>query len=437
MTTPRLEKSPPRDSYGSSSLPSALEVATFAVTLLENDPLYNSAHGAVFTRDGINDLEASVMVSRGFKKRGVGVTGLRHVRNPILLARGMLEAGEVDLASSTSATASSSSSPVETVLLEISPPSRSPKDSDPHVKVSQPPPLDVPSAQGHTLIHGPAAEQLAQKYGLELVQPAHFFTQQRWEEHIRALQREKQGHGPATWSADEFLPQGTCGAVCMDASGTICVATSTGGMTNKLTGRIGDTPIAGAGFWAEEWIDDDDYGVDKSSSAGIRLVGGLLKDVLGGASCLPNHQWPGSGNAMGDDGRDRKIVTRHRSFAASGTGNGDSFMRLDAVRSVAAMARWRPCASSEAIEFVAGPGGELQKSTGDRWGRAGEGEGGMIGIESVVERDGDGVVVGVKGEVVQAHNCGGMFRAWVDERGKCQMRIFGNGIEEPYGFGAI
>src|SRR6478752_8713965 len=84
------EKSPNR-------LPSALETATYAVRLLEDSPLFNSGHGAVFTRDGAIELEASVMVSRGYKKRGVGVMGLRHVKNPILLARAMLEHGEDDL----------------------------------------------------------------------------------------------------------------------------------------------------------------------------------------------------------------------------------------------------------------------------------------------------------------------------------------------------
>ena len=84
--------------------PSALMIATHAVVQLEDSPLFNSGHGSVFTRDGINELEASVMVSRGHRKRGVGVTGLRHVRNPILLARKMLEHGDEDLVSHTTGT---------------------------------------------------------------------------------------------------------------------------------------------------------------------------------------------------------------------------------------------------------------------------------------------------------------------------------------------
>jgi L-asparaginase len=190
--------------------PSALEIATHAVAQLEDNPLFNSGHGAVFTRDGINELEASVMVSRGFKKRGVGVMGLRRVRNPILLARKMLEHGEQDLAASSSHASSS-------LLLDV----------------------DVPSAQGHTQLHGETAEKLAEQYGLEIVDPEYFFTQQRWDEHVRALEREKRGLGLGTWHAEEYLPQGTCGAVALDAEGVICAATSTGGMTNKLTRRIG------------------------------------------------------------------------------------------------------------------------------------------------------------------------------------------------------
>lgn len=178
MHTPILTKAGHRDA-------TALEIATHAVTLLENNPLFNSGHGAVFTRDGVNELEASVMVSRGAAKRGVGVTGLRRVRNPILLARKMLEHGDDDLAGKSDLGWSAS------------------RDDD----------LDIPSAQGHTLIHGQSAEILAEKYGLELVEQGYFFTQTRWDEHVRALEREKKApriHS-ATWSPDEYLPQGTCG----------------------------------------------------------------------------------------------------------------------------------------------------------------------------------------------------------------------------------
>ena len=110
--------------------------------------------------------------------------------------------------------------------------------------------------------------------------------------------------------------------------------------------------------------------------------------------------------------REAKIT---RAVAMSGTGNGDSFLRVDAARTAAAMARFSPSISlAEAVDAVAGPGGELQKSAGDRFGKTGEGDGGIIGIE----------LVGSRAFVVQNHNCGGMFRAWVDDAGKHKFRVF-------------
>lgn len=155
-------------------LPSALQTATFAVKLLEDEPLFNSGHGAVFTRDGINELEASVMVSRGYKKRAVGVSGIRRVKNPILLASKILEAGEEDLEASS-----------------VTPYSGA----------------DIPSAQGHGHLHGPElTETLARRYGLDIVDPSYFFTQRRWDEHVRSLEREKiEGGVAATWSEHEYL----------------------------------------------------------------------------------------------------------------------------------------------------------------------------------------------------------------------------------------
>lgn len=379
--------------------PSALEVATHAVVQLENDPLFNSGHGAVFTRDGINQLEASVMVSRGFKKRGVGVMGLRRVRNPILLARRMLEHGEQDLAGGKD---------------ELEPSSLG---------------LDAPSAQGHTQIYGEAAEQLARQYGCAMVEPDYFFTQQRWDEHVRALEKERQGKSFGTWAADEYLPQGTCGAVAMDEYGVVCAATSTGGMTNKLTGRVGDTPVPGAGFWAEEWTERGDptgaTSWDKlvrsvtSARSPIELTGSLRGFL---ADCLPT---PFTYTPVHLPNANRALTTT-RSFGASGTGNGDSFLRVNAVRTVAAMARWKPETGAAALAHVVGPGGELQRSAGDRWGVTGEGEGGMIGIEGVVTRDGEGRVVGERGEILMSYNCGGMYRAWIDDEGKPVMSIWSN-----------
>ncbi|KAI1481031.1 N-terminal nucleophile aminohydrolase [Daldinia eschscholtzii] len=394
--------------------PSALDIATYAVTLLENHPLFNSGHGAVFTRDGINELEASVMVSRGYAKRGVGVTGLRRVKNPILLAKAMLEHGDEDLGKKTKSGLAQSS-----VLTE----SNSPETVG----------LDVPSAQGHTLIHGETAEILAEKYGLELVDPKYFFTQHRWDEHIRALENERAGKGLATWSAEEYLPQGTCGAVVLDADGVVCAATSTGGLTNKLTGRIGDTPVVGAGFWAEEWAEPSKAGSGLISNASRSMKGyfgspGPLVELSANlrslvADCLPT---PFTYSPVAQTSASTAFDHLHttRSIALSGTGNGDAFLRLVATRTVGSIARWAQVPAADALHRVAGRGGELEKSAGDRWGRTGEGEGGMIGIESVISRDESGRVIAASASILQDHNCGGMFRAWINDDGKAVMRIF-------------
>ena len=193
----------------------ALDVATYAVSLLEDDPLYNSGKGAVFTREGKNELECSIMVSNGYKKRGVGCMLLEHVKNPIKLAREFLIQGEKE---------------------------------------------DGGGAGDHCQYSGEFAEGLAESWGLEIVDSSYFFTQKRWDEHQRGLIEEKRkeeagmaSHETSQWEKDNFIPLGTCGAVVVDSFGTVCTATSTGGLTNKVPGRIGDTPTIGAGFWAEEW----------------------------------------------------------------------------------------------------------------------------------------------------------------------------------------
>lgn len=91
-----------------------------------------------------------------------------------------------------------------------------------------------------------------------MTDPSYFFTQKRWDEHIAALKQEKLRCGLATWNAEQYLPQSTCGAVAMDEHGVICAATSTGGLTNKVSGRVGDTPVPGSGFWADEWVEMGD-----------------------------------------------------------------------------------------------------------------------------------------------------------------------------------
>lgn len=396
----------------SAALPTALEIATFAVTLLEDDPLFNAGKGAVFTRDGIQQMEASVMVSRGFAKRAAGVLGLRHIKNPIQLAAKILQHGDQDLWG------------------------KKGDQGQPSVAVG----LDAPSAQGHTLLYGEVAETLAtQQYGMELVPTTYFFTQTRWDEHIRALEREKTGAQMlATWCAEEYLPQGTTGAVALDSEGVVCCATSTGGLTNKLTGRIGDTPVPGAGYWAEEWTEKGDpsefagvweqsmRAVQRPSAAALEFAG-ALQGLL--ADCLPT---PFTYSPLAPLPRPgSRQLTTTRSFATSGTGNGDSFLRVNAGRTAAAMARWKSIPSRTALTEVTGPGGELQRSAGNRWMVTGEGEGGMIGVEAVVVRDQDGRIVETRSEILQDHNCPGMFRAWVDDNDNAVFRVWHEGGTTP------
>ncbi|PHH49864.1 Isoaspartyl peptidase [Ceratocystis fimbriata CBS 114723] len=396
-------------------LPSALKTAVFAVSLLEDNALFNSGHGAVFTRDGINELEASVMVSRGFHKRTVGVLGLQHVRNPVKLAAAILEHGDIDLD-----------------------PSQSARRNDSSVSTNADR-LDIPSGQGHTMFHGATAEQLAADYKLDLVHSSYFFTQKRWDEHQRGLQRERLGGGSAHWSSKEYVPQGTCGAVAMDATGMVCAATSTGGLTNKLTGRLGDTPTPGAGFWAEEWQDTPQLAAQalglgeftgaasaKIMPTGVSLSSALLRLLT---DCLPTpFVYMPVASSESSESPGLLPITISRSMGTSGTGNGDSFLRIAAGRTVGALARFRPLPTQSALSAVSGRGGALQQSAGDRFGRTGEGEGGMVGIESVVVRRGEQVVY-TRTHIVQDHNCGGMFRAWIDDDGKAIVRVF-NGEPE-------
>ncbi|CEJ83182.1 hypothetical protein VHEMI03203 [[Torrubiella] hemipterigena] len=209
-----------------------------------------------------------------------------------------------------------------------------------------------------------------------------FFTQKRWDEHVVALEQERLGNGIATWDAEQYLPQGTCGAVAMDEHGVICAAISTGGLTNKISGRVGDTPLPGAGFWAEEWTEAR----DPTSSYHRRH---LLDDET---------EYP---------------KTVRRSIDLSSTVTGDSFLRIAAARTVAGMAQWMPVPGAVAVAKVAGPDGALQQSAEGRWGTTGE--------------DADGNVAERRSEILMDCNCAGMYRAWTDDNGKPTMSIWTNG----------
>ena len=342
---------------------SALDAATFAVALLEDNPLFNCGRGAVFTRAGTIELEASLMVSRGYRKRGVGVSLLKKVKNPIKLAREMLVRGETD------------------------------GDGGPNGGGSDPS-GGAGGAQGHCHLSGATAEDLARAWGLDMCDEKYHWTKKRWDEHRKGLAAAAaaaadpshewaDGSRDPGWDGHEYLPQGTVGAVCLDRHGVLCVATSTGGLTNKLPGRIGDTPTHGAGFWAEEWRLPRPPPRRRASA--VAPLAALLPPGVwqGVACCLPGFVGftGGVSAAELEELLLEEKASSHfvRAVAMSGTGNGDSFLRLAAARTAASVARFsRGRSLASAVRQVAGSGGELQKSAGDRWGRTGEGEGTLI-----------------------------------------------------------
>jgi len=183
----------------------ALDVVTEAVRLLEECPLFNAGRGSVYTADGQHELDACVM--RGADRAAGAVAGVTCLRNPVLAARAVLDAG------------------------------------------------------GPVLLIGTGAERFARERGCEIVAPDWFGTPQRFAQ-LEAARAAALGGGQfldhdlaRTASAaplDERDKFGTVGAVALDAEGRLAAATSTGGMTNKRPGRVGDSPLVGAGCYADD-----------------------------------------------------------------------------------------------------------------------------------------------------------------------------------------
>jgi L-asparaginase / beta-aspartyl-peptidase len=180
---------------------SAVEIVEAAVVDLEDNPCFNAGHGAVFTSAETIELDAAIMC--GKTSLAGAVTGIKHVKNPVMLARCVA--------------------------------------------------LDSP----FVLLAGEGAEHFAEEKGLPMVPNAYFQTPLRLEQlkrsngKISLSEDNKLGTGATTFGT-ENAPQGTVGAVACDGDGHIAAATSTGGMTGKYPGRVGDTPIIGAGTWAED-----------------------------------------------------------------------------------------------------------------------------------------------------------------------------------------
>lgn len=203
-TLPRADMSSERESTYRSGLAAALDAGfavlraggasldavTRAVVVLEDNPLFNAGRGSVFTLDGHNELDASIM--DGSTLKAGAVCGVTHIRNPIELARTVMEHSE------------------------------------------------------YVMLSGAGAEEFALSRGVALVPRSYFHTPERW----RQLERIR--GGDVELSALTISHVGTVGAVALDGDGRLAAATSTGGMTGKRYNRIGDSPIIGAGTYADD-----------------------------------------------------------------------------------------------------------------------------------------------------------------------------------------
>lgn len=164
----------------------ALDAVNAAINIMEDSPLFNAGKGAVLTEKGVAELDASVMDGKNLMAGAVA--GVKHVKNPINLAR---------------------------LVMEKSP---------------------------HVMLVGDGAEEFGKEFGIEMVDNSYFITKERWESYQRMLKREEE--------RKKAEKHGTVGAVALDKNGNLAAGTSTGGMMMKKFGRVGDAPIIGAGTYA-------------------------------------------------------------------------------------------------------------------------------------------------------------------------------------------
>jgi L-asparaginase / beta-aspartyl-peptidase len=160
----------------------SVDAVQASIVILEDSPYFNAGKGAVFTHDGTNELDAAIMV--GPTRRAGAVAGVRTAKNPIALARAVMDKTR------------------------------------------------------HVLLVGAGADAFAKVAGVEVVDPGYFRTEERWQQLQDALKDDKFG---------------TVGAVALDKTGALAAGTSTGGLTNKRYGRVGDSPLIGSGTYADPW----------------------------------------------------------------------------------------------------------------------------------------------------------------------------------------
>ncbi|WP_230530456.1 isoaspartyl peptidase/L-asparaginase family protein [Microvirga roseola] len=170
----------------------ALDAVTAAVMVLEDEPLFNAGRGAVYTSAGKQEMDAAVM--NGRDRAAGAVAGICGPRNPILAARAVME------------------------------------------------------HSGPVLLIGESAMAFCREHGIAFEEPSYFHTEQRWQ----ALQDTLAMRRSGAEDQDESRKHGTVGAVARDRNGHLAAATSTGGMTAKMPGRVGDSPVIGAGTWADD-----------------------------------------------------------------------------------------------------------------------------------------------------------------------------------------
>jgi beta-aspartyl-peptidase (threonine type) len=203
----------------------SIEAIETVIRIMEDSPLFNAGKGAVYTHEGYNELDAAIM--DGSNLKAGAVAGVRNVKNPISLA------------------------------------------------------IRVMNNSPHVMLSGIGATEFAKEQGLEIVDSSYFYTDRRWNDLQKAIEKEKE---------NKF---GTVGCVALDTHGNLAAGTSTGGMTNKRWNRIGDTPVIGAGTYAN-----------------------------------------------------------NRSCAVSGTGHGEFFIRYTVAREIAALMEYKGMSLEEAAEEV-------------------------------------------------------------------------------------
>ncbi len=184
----------------------SVEAVQASIIIMEDSPLFNAGKGAVFTADGKNEMDASIMDGKTMKAGAVA--GVHTIKNPIKAAIAVMNNSE------------------------------------------------------HVMLSGAGAEEFAKLQKLEIVDPKYFWTKDRWEGLQKAKQKEAEKLQKKTSLNSTKYPDyfeidqkfGTVGAVALDANGNIAAGTSTGGMTNKKWNRIGDSPIIGAGTYANSQV---------------------------------------------------------------------------------------------------------------------------------------------------------------------------------------